>query len=324
LRPFRYRLQAWLWPFALGCAWLPPAIACAAEAGTTWSGYDSRQFTDPRGYWAALATGGNVEAMYGLGLVYDLGNGTPRDPALALYWYRKAAEAGSSEAAFNAGVMYDSGRGTPRDAATAALWYARSAVRGHRRAQFNLGLLYEAGDGVPRNLAVARIWFRAAAEGGLSAAAVRAKTLTGKEQAGRRVNTVAGGAPSQPVYPVQDTVVATAPDTVVATAPDTIAIPLIWNAPADTGTPRFEIEVREADGPSRRDVYLGVTDQTATLVTLPARSAVYVWRVDLLVGDHREMIASDWAWFIVKGPATGVVPPGVEAEAKPGIRHAGP
>jgi hypothetical protein len=46
------------------------------------------------GIWAELSRQGNGEAEFGLGLFYDLGNGTQTNPESAFFWYKRAAEAG--------------------------------------------------------------------------------------------------------------------------------------------------------------------------------------------------------------------------------------
>jgi TPR repeat protein len=100
--------------------------------------YDAGRFEEARSTWAPLAEAGDPEAQAGLGLLYDLGQGVPRDAAKAYSWYKRAADAGLARALFNVAVMHDSGTGVPRDTAQAATWYARAAARGHGRAQYNL------------------------------------------------------------------------------------------------------------------------------------------------------------------------------------------
>ena len=44
------------------------------------------------------AAGGNVNAMVGLGLIYEFGRGVARDYAKAREWYQKAAAKGNADA----------------------------------------------------------------------------------------------------------------------------------------------------------------------------------------------------------------------------------
>ncbi len=66
----------------------------------------------------------------------------------AVKWYRKAAEQGFSSAQFNLGLMYDNGQGVPRNNKEAVKWYRKAAEQGFSEAQFNLGNMYSDGRGV--------------------------------------------------------------------------------------------------------------------------------------------------------------------------------
>ena len=141
------------------------------------SAYAAGRFVEALRIWRPLAESGDPRAAFGLGLLYDLGEGVGQDAAAAYVWYRTAAEAGVGPAEFNIAVMCDSGVGTARNAAEAAVWYARAAAHGIARAEYNLAQLYAAGDGVPRNLDVAKAWYAAAAADGLSAASSKLASL---------------------------------------------------------------------------------------------------------------------------------------------------
>jgi len=95
--------------------------------------------------------------------MYYNGEGTRRDYAEALKWYRMAAEHGDVESARRAGFMYANGQGVPRDEAEALRWYRIAADRGDAEAQNNLGVIYSDGNGVPANLVEATKWFKVAA-----------------------------------------------------------------------------------------------------------------------------------------------------------------
>ncbi len=56
--------------------------------------------------------------------------------ALAGLWDRLAAELGLAAAQHNLGVMYDRGEGVPKDNAEAVRWYRLAAEQGADRAQF--------------------------------------------------------------------------------------------------------------------------------------------------------------------------------------------
>jgi uncharacterized protein len=106
------------------------ADAGPAAADTVRDGeraYVHRHFEEARRIWTPLAEAGDAEAQVSLGLLFDLGQGVPEDPATAYKWYRRAAEAGLAKAQFNVAVMEDSGVVGPRDAVAAARWYAKAS-----------------------------------------------------------------------------------------------------------------------------------------------------------------------------------------------------
>jgi uncharacterized protein len=47
----------------------------------------------------------------------------------AMHFFRKAADLGDTQAMSNIGVMYDNGEGVPKNAAEAARWYKKAADR---------------------------------------------------------------------------------------------------------------------------------------------------------------------------------------------------
>jgi TPR repeat protein len=77
------------------------------------------------------------------------------DPAAAWFLWFGLAERGDAEAQFSMGHLYRVGEGVPRDPAMAADWFARAAAQGHGHAMLNLALMHEQGAGVARDLAVA-------------------------------------------------------------------------------------------------------------------------------------------------------------------------
>jgi len=156
------------------------------------SAYAAGRFIDALRIWRPRAEQGDARAAFGLGLLYDLGEGVGQDAAAAYGWYLRAAEAGYVLAEFNLAVMCDSGTGTARNATEAALWYARAAAHGYARAEYDLAQLYQAGDGVPRNLDMAASWYADAAAHGLSAAARKVASLREERQAAVSPDPAAG------------------------------------------------------------------------------------------------------------------------------------
>ena len=92
---------------------------------------------------------------------YDRG-----DYATALNEWRPLAEQGDPSAQFRLGLLYENGEGVPRDFAKARLWYEKAAVQGEAKAQFYLGIQSAFGEGGPLDLVQAHMWYSLAAGNG--------------------------------------------------------------------------------------------------------------------------------------------------------------
>jgi TPR repeat protein len=116
------------------------------------------------GRWQRGVGQGNARAMVLLGDCYEEGIGVPQDYALAMKWYRLAADAGNPAAMENLGMLHDDGRGVSQDHAEAMKWYRKAADVGHPSAMNNIGDLYQDGSGVRQDHAEAMKWYRKAAD----------------------------------------------------------------------------------------------------------------------------------------------------------------
>ncbi|MGA2871784.1 MAG: tetratricopeptide repeat protein, partial [Verrucomicrobiota bacterium] len=85
---------------------------------------------------------GNPDAEITLGSLYGRGRGVPRSLAMAIQWYRKAAEQGNALAQFAMGNFYSSGRGVTNDMVQAIRWWQKAADQNQVEAQAALGELY--------------------------------------------------------------------------------------------------------------------------------------------------------------------------------------
>ncbi len=107
----------------------------------------------------ALADQNDASGQYGLGVMYDMGEGVPHNSKEAARWYGLAAEQGNADAQNNLGAMYEAGEGISEDSKQAVKWY-RKAAEGHNfDAPNNLGAMYLTGIGVPRDYVRAYMWF---------------------------------------------------------------------------------------------------------------------------------------------------------------------
>lgn len=271
------------------------APAAADELQDARAAYAASRFDEARRLWTGPAEHGDPQAAIGLATLFDLGQGVPRDSALAYRWYRRAAEAGVAEAEFDVAVMRDNGDGVERDTAEAALWYARAAARGNRRAQYNLGQLYQAGDGVPHNLDAAESWFHAASAT-IPAAADRLARL--QRELGRRADQPVAPAPAQLRGPA-------AGSTLAVAGPNQAAVELVWAPPAQMQPMRYFVQIvtlADEDAAHPQEVFGRYVDETAVLAPLGQAAGRYAWRVYTVSRDARSYAASEWADFVVTLP----------------------
>jgi len=287
------------------------------------SAYAAGRFVDALRIWRPRAEQGDARAAFGLGLLYDLGEGVGQDAAAAYGWYRRAAEAGYVLAEFNLAVLCDSGVGTARNATEAALWYARAAAHGYARAEYDLAQLYQAGEGVPRNLDMAASWYAAAAAHGLSAAARKVASLR-EERSQAAVSpdpaklTLVPAVPTEPpdkVASVRDerqgavspnaakpTLVPAVPTgpsvTSVSGTGESVQVELSWAAPAQPVPVDFFVQVLALDtAGAHHRAFTSFLKRSAVLVSLPRIPANYAWRVYTVAASVPDYVPSAWSYF---------------------------
>jgi uncharacterized protein len=109
--------------------------------------------------YRSLADHGLAIAQFNVGLMYDNGQGVPKDEAEAIKWYRLAADQGRADAQYQLGHWYY----RQNSYAEATKWFHLAADQGRADAQSNLGAMYAEGDGIPQDLVQALKWFILAA-----------------------------------------------------------------------------------------------------------------------------------------------------------------
>ena len=88
--------------------------------------YQRGDFATALREWRPLAEQGDANAQTKLGIMYDKGQGVPKNHAEAAKWYRKAAEQGDADGQTKLGNMYRSGFGVPKwvpDGMEGRVWY---------------------------------------------------------------------------------------------------------------------------------------------------------------------------------------------------------
>jgi hypothetical protein len=117
-------------------------------------------------WFRRAAASGDLDSINMVGRCLDNGWGTSADPAAAALEYHRAADAGHAWAQYNLGHLYLDGRGVARNPDQAFAYYNRAAAQGHERAMNLVGRCCEEGWGTPRDAAAAATWYRRSAEGG--------------------------------------------------------------------------------------------------------------------------------------------------------------
>ena len=154
------------------------AIADDFDKGVT--AYSNGDYISAIQFWTPLAERGNNLAQYNLGVVYEHGEGVPKDAKIAVKWYTLAAEQGDATAQFSLGLIDRNGKGIPQNYETAVKWYTFAAEQGYTKAQYNLGLMYYNGEGVLLDFVYAHMWADISASKGSGLAMKLLKLLTEK------------------------------------------------------------------------------------------------------------------------------------------------
>jgi hypothetical protein len=123
----------------------------------------------------------NADTQVELVILYENGQGVPKNDLQALNWYRKAADQGYVLGEYNLGTMFFYGNGVAEDNEQAAYWFRKAADQGYDVAQYLLGNMYQHGLGVPQNIQQAIAWYRKAAEQGHAEAIENLKNLRDDE-----------------------------------------------------------------------------------------------------------------------------------------------
>ena len=113
-----------------------------------------------------LAEGGDKEAQWLIGIMYETGKNVSQDNSEAVKWHRMAAEQGYFRAQGSLGNCYWNGKGVAKDLAEAVNWFWKAAAQGCAPAETFLGHCCYFGKGVNRDFAAAAWWYRRAAEHG--------------------------------------------------------------------------------------------------------------------------------------------------------------
>jgi TPR repeat protein len=104
-----------------------------------WAGFDegmnaytSGDFDTAAREFNILALKGDKESQYLLGLLYEEGQGLPKDDVEAAYWYARSADQGYVDAYFALGQLFVHRKGERQDRMAAHHWFSLAKEYGHR------------------------------------------------------------------------------------------------------------------------------------------------------------------------------------------------
>lgn len=119
---------------------------------------DIQDFRKAADLFRRAADLGDMDAAYGLAVLYREGTGVPRDRAESVKWLRRAAEERHIAAMVEFGVALFNGDGVEKDEAGAARYFGKAAQANSPVAQNRLARLYVAGRGVKADPVEAMKW----------------------------------------------------------------------------------------------------------------------------------------------------------------------
>lgn len=154
----------------LVCLLLTLSPVHAEDLAAANAAFDRGEFVTALELYQSLAEGGESQAMYKLGLMYEQGLGTGVDAAAAAKWYQQAQQQQSPEALGALADLHLQGRGVIQNFKESVRLNTQAAEAGYAPAQYNLGVAYANGVGTFRDPVRAHMWFNIAAASGYAKA----------------------------------------------------------------------------------------------------------------------------------------------------------
>lgn len=131
--------------------------------------YDSEEVAAARNRILEAAQNSDIDAIRFLASSFYYGrHGYPEDDALAVSWYKKAADLGDVMAQYNTALIYETSK--LKNVSLAFQYYHKAANQGHKAAIFKVAQMYAMGVGAPLNFEASFTWLlKYLAQGGLLA-----------------------------------------------------------------------------------------------------------------------------------------------------------
>lgn len=116
-----------------------PALAGPSEDAV--AAYAAGDYAGALELWRPLAEQGSPEAQFRMGVLYERGEGVPKNDRNAAAWYGMAAAGQLPEAQARLGRFYRDGRGVGKNATRAALLLYGATMEGHEQAMKDLAAM---------------------------------------------------------------------------------------------------------------------------------------------------------------------------------------
>jgi hypothetical protein len=148
-----------------------PASAALADFKAGVEAYQRGDYETAIHEWLPYAAENDPKALFNLGQMYRLGQGTPIDRLKAEQYYRRAAALGHIGALANLGSLYY--EADPPQGGEAAYFWRRAARGGEPRSQYYIGVQYLTGEYISRDYVLAYAWLSLSAKAGFAPASER-------------------------------------------------------------------------------------------------------------------------------------------------------
>jgi len=120
-----------------------PSLGASSQADDA---FHRRDYAHAFTLYEQAALNGESSAQFMLGILYENGWGTGKDPRKALDWYMKAAEQGHPDSLYNLGVMHFYGNGIPKDRNQGIAYYEEALTVQSSKAAEALGRMHLYGE----------------------------------------------------------------------------------------------------------------------------------------------------------------------------------
>lgn len=117
-------------------------------------------------YFKMAADNGNPVGQSGMGIMYFLGHGVPKDYKMAAKYFTQAASQGWVDGQIYMGIMHLNGYGIPRDPKMAIKYFTLASQSGHILGYYHLAEMHATGTGTLRSCTTAVELFKSVCEKG--------------------------------------------------------------------------------------------------------------------------------------------------------------